>query len=108
VFLASDDISREILKNEMVRRKNLFLKALEQNNVSILPRLVDDAKRSKCPYCRFYQKCIDQDSETEEAREIAKEIDLLDINGVVDFTPVSVDNNNISDDAPGPADQVSN
>jgi hypothetical protein len=108
VFLASDDISREILKNEMVRRKNLFLKALEQNNVSILPRLVDDAKRSKCPYCRFYQKCIDQDSETEEAREIAKEIDLLDINGVVDFSPVSVDINNISDDAPGPADQVSN
>jgi hypothetical protein len=108
VFLASDDISREILKNEMVRRKNLFLKALEQNNVSILPRLVDDAKRSKCPYCRFYQKCIDQDNETEEAREIAKEIDLLDINGVVDFSPVSVEINNISDDAPGPADQVSN
>jgi hypothetical protein len=87
VFLASDDISREILKNEMVRRKNLFLKALEENNVSILPRLIDDAKRSRCPHCQFYEKCMNQDTETEEARQIAKEIDLLDINGVVDFSP---------------------
>ena len=92
VFLASGDIAREILKNEMVRRKNLFLKALEENNVSVLPRLVDDAKRSKCPYCQFYDKCINQDSETDEAREIAKEIDLLDINGLVDFSPVTMDN----------------
>src|SRR5690242_7401012 len=92
VFLASDDISREILKNEMVRRKNLFLKALEENNVSILPRLIDDAKRSRCPHCQFYEKCMNQDTETEEARQIAKEIDLLDINGVVDFSPVSMDN----------------
>jgi len=92
VFLASDDISREILKNEMVRRKNLFLKALEENNVSILPRLIDDAKRSRCPACQFYEKCMNQDTETEEARQIAKEIDLLDINGVVDFSPVSLEN----------------
>jgi len=92
VFLASDDISREILKNEMVRRKNLFLKALEENNVSILPRLIDDAKRSRCPHCQFYEKCMNQDTETEEARQIAKEIDLLDINGVVDFSPVSLGN----------------
>jgi hypothetical protein len=92
VFLASDDISREILKNEMVRRKNLFLKALEENNVSILPRLIDDAKRSRCPHCQFYEKCMNQDTETEEARQIAKEIDLLDINGVVDFSPVSLEN----------------
>jgi len=92
VFLASDDISREILKNEMVRRKNLFLKALEENNVSILPRLIDDAKRSRCPHCQFYEKCMNQDTETEEARQIAKEIDLLDINGVVDFSPLSLEN----------------
>src|SRR5919108_930174 len=85
VFLPSQDIARQILKNEMVRRKNLFLKALEENDVSILPRLIDDAKRSKCPYCPFHDKCIDQDFETNEASEIAKEVDLLDINGVVDF-----------------------
>ncbi|HZA07805.1 MAG TPA: hypothetical protein VE619_08885, partial [Nitrososphaeraceae archaeon] len=85
VFLATGDIAREILKNEMVRRKNLFLKALEEGNVSILPRLIDDAKRTKCPRCQFYDKCINQDLETGEAREMAKEIDFLDITGVVNF-----------------------
>jgi CRISPR/Cas system-associated exonuclease Cas4 (RecB family) len=85
VFLPSHDISREILKNEMVRRKNLFLKASQESDVSILPRLIDDAKRSKCPYCPYYDKCINQDSETYEAKEMAKEIDLLDIIGVVDL-----------------------
>ena len=85
VLLPSSDIARQILKNEMVRRKNLFLKALEENDVSILPRLIDDAKRSKCPHCPFYDKCINQDSETNEAKEMAKEIDLLDIRGVIDF-----------------------
>jgi hypothetical protein len=66
----------------MVRRKNLFLKALQESDVSILPRLIDDAKRSKCPYCPYYDKCINQDSETFEAQEMAKERDLLDIGGV--------------------------
>jgi CRISPR/Cas system-associated exonuclease Cas4 (RecB family) len=85
VLLPPHDIARQILKNEMVRRKNLFLKALEEKDVSILPRLIDDAKRGKCPYCPFYDKCINQDSETNEAKEMAKEIDLLDIRGVVDL-----------------------
>jgi len=85
VFLPSHDIAREILKNEMVRRKNLFLKALEESDVSVLPRLIDEAKRSKCPYCPYYEKCINQDSETYEAQEMAREVDLLDIGGVVDI-----------------------
>lgn len=84
VGLPSHDIAREILKNEMVRRKNLFLKALEESDVSILPRLIDDAKRSKCPYCPYYEKCL-QDPETHEAQEMARENDLLDIGGVVDI-----------------------
>ena len=68
VFLIpSHDIAKEILKNEMVRRKNLFLKALEESDVSILPRLIDDAKRSKCPSCPYYEKCVNQDSESYEA-----------------------------------------
>jgi predicted RecB family nuclease len=61
---------------------------LEENNVSLLPRLIDDAKRSKCPYCQFYDKCINQDKETNEARLMAKELDLLDIKNIVDFKPV--------------------
>ncbi|MGI8832453.1 MAG: hypothetical protein ACR2IS_07435 [Nitrososphaeraceae archaeon] len=88
VFLPREDIAREILKNEMVRRKNLFLKALEENNVSMLPRLINEAKRSKCPYCQFYDKCINQDSETGEAKKMANEMDLLDIKSVVDFKPL--------------------
>lgn len=85
VVLPTGDIAREILKNEMVRRKNLFLRALAESNVSILPRLIDEAKRNKCPHCQFYHKCIDQDPESEEAKKMAKEIDLLDIRGIVDF-----------------------
>jgi hypothetical protein len=89
VFLPKEDIAREILKNEMIRRKSLFLKALQENNVSILPRLAEAIRNTKCPYCKFYQKCMNEDSETEDAREMAKEIDLLDISGVVDFNPFS-------------------
>jgi hypothetical protein len=68
----------------MVRRKNVFIKALNEDDVSILPRLIDDAKRSKCPFCPFHDLCINQDLESNEAKEMAKEIDLLDISGVVD------------------------
>jgi hypothetical protein len=89
VILPKEDIAREILKNEMIRRKSLFLKALQENNVSLLPRLTEAIRSTKCPYCKFYQKCMNEDSETEDAREMAKEIDLLDISGVVDFKPFS-------------------
>jgi hypothetical protein len=69
----------------MIRRKSLFLKALQENNVSILPRLAEVIRNTKCPYCKFYQKYMNEDSEMEDAREMAKEIDFLDISGVVDF-----------------------
>jgi hypothetical protein len=84
VYLASDDVIREVIKNEMARRKNLFLKALEENDVSILPRLVGESKRIKCFHCPFFQKCMNQDSETLEAKELAQEVDLLDMGNVVD------------------------
>jgi len=89
VFLPKEDIAREILKNEMVRRKSLFRRALQENNVSILPRLAETIRNTRCPYCKFYQKCMNEDNETEDAREMAKERDLLDISGVVDFKPFS-------------------
>jgi hypothetical protein len=54
----------------------------------MLPRLINEAKRSKCPYCQFYDKCINQDSETDEAKKMANEMDLLDIKSVVDFKPL--------------------
>lgn len=88
VFLPKGDIARELLKNEMVRRKTLFQKSLQENNVSILPRLREDIRSSKCPRCKFYDVCMDEENdETTEAKEMVKEIDLFDICGFVDFKP---------------------
>ncbi len=83
VILPKDDIARELLKNEMVRRKNLFLKALDDSNPSILPRLPEEQRLMKCKWCEFYDICMNKDSETDDAREMAKEKDLLDIDGLI-------------------------
>src|SRR5919107_3066655 len=84
VFLSKDDIARELLKNEMVRRKNLFQKSLQEGKVSLLPRLKENIRNSKCPWCNFYDICMSKDNdEAKEAKEMNKEIDLLDISGFV-------------------------
>jgi hypothetical protein len=83
VTLPKYDIARELLKNEMVRRKNLFVKALEENEPSILPRLPENVRSYKCKWCAFYNKCMNEDGETEAAKEMANEKDLLEINGLV-------------------------
>jgi hypothetical protein len=83
VTLPKYDIARELLKNEMVRRKNLFVKALEENDPSILPRLPEHMRSYKCKWCVFYNKCMNEDGEEDAAREMANEKDLLDINGLV-------------------------
>lgn len=83
VILPKDDIARELLKNEMARRKNLFLKALDEHNPTILPRLAQEQRPLKCKWCEFYNKCMNEDSETDEAREMAGEKDLLDIDALV-------------------------
>ncbi|MGD9532800.1 MAG: hypothetical protein AB7V56_03405 [Candidatus Nitrosocosmicus sp.] len=87
VLLPKDDIARELFKNEMMRRKNLFVKALKEADVSVLPRLNMKIRNSKCPYCVFYHKCMNEDEETEQATKMANEVDLLDIPGLVDFKP---------------------
>ncbi len=88
VFLPKDDIARELLKNEMIRRKTLFQKSLRESNVSILPRLKENIRSSKCPWCKFYDICMSKENdETQEAKEMVNEIDLLDINGFIDFKP---------------------
>lgn len=83
VTLPKYDIARELLKNEMVRRKNLFVKALEENDSSILPRLPENVRNYKCKWCAFYNKCMNEDGETKAAKEMANEKDLLEINGLV-------------------------
>jgi hypothetical protein len=91
VHLPKDDIIREILRNEMVRRKNLFRNALEHSDVSILPRLSQARRNLICPKCNFYSRCMNEDDETAEAREMAKELDILDISGVIDFRPSALE-----------------
>jgi CRISPR/Cas system-associated exonuclease Cas4 (RecB family) len=86
IFLSTNDITREILKNEMIRRKNLFLKALETEDVTVLPRLPEKMRNKKCPWCKFYDICMDsKNDETEQAKEMANEIDIFDIPGVIGF-----------------------
>jgi hypothetical protein len=45
-------------------------------------------KKSKCPYCPFYDRWMNRDKKTEEAKEMANERDILDINRVVDVNPL--------------------
>ena len=86
INLPKDDITREILKNEMVLRKKILVNALDNHDVTILPRLIEPLKSSKCPNCPFYRRCYD-DMENERARDIAQQIDIFDIRGTVDFRP---------------------
>ena len=86
VNLPKDDITREILRNEMVLRKNILVNALENHDVSVLPRLTEPLKSNKCPSCPFYRRCYDE-IENEKALAIAQQTDILDIRGTVDFKP---------------------
>ncbi len=70
----------------MIRRKNLFLKALETEDVTVLPRLPEKMRNRKCPWCKFYDICMDsKNDETEQAKEMANIIDIFDIPGVIGF-----------------------
>lgn len=86
VNLPKDDITREILRNEMVLRKNILVSALENHDVTILPRVTEPLKSSKCPNCPFYSRCYNE-MENERALDIAQQTDILDIPGMVDFRP---------------------
>jgi hypothetical protein len=87
VYLPKDDLTRDIFKNEMIRRKNLLIRAIESRNADILPRLVDPMKSKKCPFCPFNDICFNVDGETQETVEMAAEKDILDISGVIDYKP---------------------
>ena len=87
VYLPKNDLTRDILKNEIIRRKNLLQYALKSQDATILPRLVEPMKSIKCPHCPFYDLCYNRDGETQEATEMAAEKDLLDISGVLDYRP---------------------
>jgi hypothetical protein len=61
VSMSKDDYARELLFEQMVRRKNSFLKAMRANDVSMLPRVRMRDRRLKCSRCPFYQKCMQHD-----------------------------------------------
>lgn len=86
INLPKDDIMREILRNEMVLRKTMLVSALENHDVSNLPRLTEPLKSIKCPNCPFYHKCY-LDMENEKAVDIAQQTDIFDIRGTLDFRP---------------------
>jgi hypothetical protein len=86
INLPKDDILREILRNEMVLRKNIFLSALENHDVANLPRLTEPLKSIKCPNCPFYSKCY-EDMENQKALDIAQQTDIFNIRGTLDFKP---------------------
>ncbi|HSF50562.1 MAG TPA: hypothetical protein VLA74_07370 [Nitrososphaeraceae archaeon] len=88
VFLPKDDIIREILKNEMIRRKNLLLKAIVEDDVSILPRIPESKRGNICTKCEYFDMCMDIDDETKEAVDMSKELDVFDIKGIIDFKPI--------------------
>jgi CRISPR/Cas system-associated exonuclease Cas4 (RecB family) len=89
VALPKEDIARELLKNEMARRRSLFSKALKESDSSILPRVPEQSRKLKCSRCPFYDKCMNEDGETIEAKEMANEKDIFDISGIVNVKQLS-------------------
>ena len=83
VSMSKDDYARELLLDQMLRRKNAFLGAKRANDVSMLPRVRLQDRRLKCSHCPFYEKCMNEDAESEDARAMANDLDLLDVSGFV-------------------------
>jgi hypothetical protein len=81
VRMPKDDYARELLWEQMVRRKVAFFDAMRANDVSLLPRVRMRDRRLKCSRCPFYQKCMQRDGETEEAHAMANDLDLLEVTG---------------------------
>jgi hypothetical protein len=73
IILSLDDPMRMELKEQMILRKELFLKALATKDVRIVPRLMGKDKTIKCKHCQFKTRCWDQDGETIEAMNLAVE-----------------------------------
>lgn len=78
VYLSYDDPLREEIKEEILRKRDIFLEALKTNKVELLPRLTGLAKKLKCKRCSFMKKCWSEDSETIEAMQSAAELNIID------------------------------
>lgn len=86
IKLPKDDFLRDLLKNELIRRKKLLQEALKSNKVTILPRLREDLRNSHCMRCKFFSECMKETNEdTAQAKEMACEKDILDIPISINF-----------------------
>jgi hypothetical protein len=78
IKMSNDDhMMRDVIKQEMLDKKDLLLKALETNQVKILPRLQGKAKILSCKRCPFYSQCYDTDTETIDAITLGAQKDPL-------------------------------
>jgi hypothetical protein len=83
IFMAKDDYARQLLWSQMIERKEYFLQAIHTDNFSMLPRVKERDRNFRCHGCPFYQKCWNEDDETDEARAMTYARDILDIDGFV-------------------------
>jgi hypothetical protein len=56
---------------------SINLRALQYCDPIVLPRIRPDERRFKCANCPFYNKCMNEDEEAEDAREIAYGLNIL-------------------------------
>jgi len=83
VYMSMDDPAREALWKQMRRRKEQFLRAIRAADVTILPRVNVRERNFKCSSCLFYERCMNQDGETEEALAMANDLNLLHMTGFI-------------------------
>jgi hypothetical protein len=86
ITLPLNDIARELIRDQIVERKERFQKALRNNTVEILPRLKGRDKALKCRRCPFNSKCFNEDAETLDAMSWdyrQQQDDPLKMSGVV-------------------------
>ncbi len=57
IFLSLDDPLRQEINDEMAKKRDIFLEALETNKVELLPRLTGQAKVLKCKRCPHMENC---------------------------------------------------
>jgi hypothetical protein len=54
--MSKDDYAKELLWDQMLRRKNAFLNAMRASDVSLLPRVRARDRKLKWSHCSFYEK----------------------------------------------------
>lgn len=83
VRMGKDDPVRELFKQQMRDRRDLFLSALNTDEVSILSRVKDKDVKFKCGYCPYRNRCYEEDDQNDTAASRVEELTLLEEEGIV-------------------------